>query len=192
MHGRAAVILLLAACASAPPPQTKGVRSDGCLDDVAAELSAAGNAAESGDPESSVRHYRCVLGTDPSREDVRIELGAQLIEVKAFGEAEAELAKIRAPSFRVRTLRAVALEALGRVRDAADQVALAAEETASSAVLYRRAAELFARAGDETRADELRAKADAIDPPPAPRELRQLPPAKPPPSEKKKGKKKKS
>jgi tetratricopeptide (TPR) repeat protein len=159
-------------------------------DDAASQRAFAATLADMGDAAGSAVHFRCSLALDPMP-DTRIELAAQLIHTAAYADAKSELLRAREgaqPDFRARTLMAVALEGMGKLREAAEELAHAAEETKTSAVLFRRAADLYARAGDMTLAGELTAKADALDPPPPPRDLRPLVEAKPPPKKKKKRK----
>ena len=130
--------------------------------------------AHANDHEGATAHYRCALHLDPSRELVRVDLAAQLLQRGDFLRAEAELRQVRAQNLRTRSLLALALEGQGKLQAAAEVIKTAAEDLQTSPVLYRRAADLFARAQVLDQAEEMRAKADAIDPPPARRKMRPL------------------
>lgn len=152
-------------------------------DNAGAHVLLAQYLSGTGEAEGAAIHYRCALSLDPDLSDARIELAAQLVNSGRHADALAELEKVtgtgRKVGFRVRALMASALEAQGRFGPAGDHLEKAAEET-GSAVLYRRAADLFARAGEDEKAASLRSRADEIDPPPERPEMRPLVKAKPP------------
>lgn len=141
-----------------------------------------------GDPDGAAIHYRCALSLDPKLTDARVELATQLINAGHHAAALFELERVASTNqevgFRLQALMASALEGQGRFAPAAEHMEKAAEAT-RSAVLYRRAADLLVRAGDEARAEALRSKADEIDPPPERPKMRPLVKAKPPPKKKK-------
>jgi len=134
-----------------------------------------------GNRELAARHYRCALDRKASLDDARYRLAVQLFELGRYGEAGAELRNVvsRDPSaVSPRVLLAQVLEAEDRLREAAQQLETAARHAGSNPVLLRRAAALYARAGEDDDADRLNAEADARDPPESERTLRPLLPSR--------------
>jgi tetratricopeptide (TPR) repeat protein len=176
----AVFLCFAAACASSQAVPDAAIPDECATADPPAHRTLAIELSGSGDVEGAIRHYRCALALDPTIPATRIELAAELLNASAYADAHAELLQIERRDVRARTLMAAALEGLGKLRAAADELARAADETGTSAVLYRRAAALYLRAGDEERAGVLLTRADELDPPPEQREMRQLREARPP------------
>ncbi|MBI4822274.1 MAG: tetratricopeptide repeat protein [Deltaproteobacteria bacterium] len=89
--------------------------------------------------------------------------------------AALEVATMIAPTeLRAQVRLSAALNGDGRFREAAIALETAARATSKSAVMFRQAAELWTKAGDETKAAELRKIADELDPPETERKMRPL------------------
>ena len=143
--------------------------------------------ADIGRPGDAEEHWRRALVLKPELIDPRLQLAALLERGGELHAARSELERaviIQPRDVRARMRLGELLEGQRRFEDAALHVEIAAD-AARSAPLYRRAAALYESAGRLRLADELRARADRIDPPAETRKLRPLPKAR-----KKKGRKK--
>lgn len=141
----------------------------------------ARHAEISGDAELAVRHYRCALERRAGLDDARYRLAVQLFELGRYGEAGAQLQELlrRDRSLvSARVLYAQVLTSEDRLEEAGRQLEVAARLSRGNPVLLRRAADLYAQAGAQDRADALDAEADARDPPKEGRDLRPLRPSR--------------
>lgn len=142
-----------------------------------AHLRLANFAADVGEKEVAVTHWRCALELKPSYAEARFFLARHLVATGSVAEAEVELRRVLAEGKRTVTtlvLLAEALEAQGKLLEAAQRVEEAAQEAKTSAVLYRRAGTLYESASSPLSARRVRAKADRLDPPPKTRRMRPL------------------
>ena len=136
-----------------------------------AHLRFANASAEAHDPEAAVVHWRCALGLKAGLAEAHAQLARYLLATGQPSAAEVEIRAALAAepeAYPHHVLLAEALEAQAAVERAARLVG-------RSAALFRRAAILYAGAGATTEADQMRAEADELDPPRAPRDLRPLP-----------------
>lgn len=136
--------------------------------------------AEAQRPEDAITHARCALLLRPGYSKARRRLAILLIDTGRLDEARRELERLHADGdgdLQSRMLLASANERDGRFRQAAELVEREAR-AGRNPVLLRRAAQLWRRADDPDRAEELRAIADAIDPPPEDRSMRELRPSR--------------
>jgi tetratricopeptide (TPR) repeat protein len=141
----------------------------------------ARHAEIEGERELAVRHYRCALDRREGLTDARYRLAVQLFELGRYGEAGAELRRLLASDptmVSARVLFSRVLESEGRHREAAQHLETAARYSRDNPVLLRRAADLYAKAGEPAEASRLDDEADARDPPEEGRDLRPLRPSR--------------
>lgn len=142
-----------------------------------AHLRLANFAADVGETSVAVTHWRCALELKPSYAEARFFLARYLVASGRAAEAETELRRVLADGKRTvatLVLLAEAMEAQGKLLEAAQLIEEAAREAKTSAVLYRRAGALYESASSPMSARRVRAKADRLDPPPKSRRMRPL------------------
>lgn len=142
-----------------------------------AHLRLADFALEVGEPRVAATHWDCALTLNPTYAEARFHRARYLTLAGRAPEAEAELRRVVDEGLRdvaVLVSLAEAMEAQGRVLEAAQQLEAAAKDAKTSAALYRRAGDLYQRASSPLSARRVRAVADRLDPPPEDRPMRPL------------------
>ncbi|MGF1508789.1 MAG: tetratricopeptide repeat protein [Myxococcota bacterium] len=122
-------------------------------------------------------HLECALNLRSELHETRYRLAVVQLAAGRLERAEYTLRDLLAregPESRTHVLLGRVYEAMGRFEEAASAVERAANGAGQNPALLRRAATLYRRAGLWDRAEQLKAQADAIDPPPAQRDLRPL------------------
>lgn len=134
-----------------------------------------------GESEPAMVHLACALSRRKDLHDARMRLVLEQMDAGDYADAESNLRTLmdaQGPSVRTLAMLGRVLEAQGRFAESAQAVLQAAGMARENAVLLRRAAVLYDRADQPEKADAVRERADAVDPPPPSRDMRPLPPAR--------------
>ena len=142
-----------------------------------AQLQYARLQRELGESRLAETHFDCAVQISPALAPAHESLARLLLTQGRVEEAEQRARAavgLQPTETTYRVLLADILTRREQWNEAGKEVELAARQVGRSAALFRRAAQLFARAGAEQDAQRMRAMADEIDPPPAKRRLRPL------------------
>ena len=126
-------------------------------------------------------HLMCALELRPSLHEARSDLAVLQLDEQAFSAAVStlqELLRRQGPEVQTQVLLARAYAGMQRWAEAGQAMEQAARQAGRNAVLLRRAARLYDEGGLDAEAETVRRRADAIDPPPEQRQLRQLRPSR--------------